>query len=254
MKKLLVTILLGLFFTGCAGYSERGTKGGPPVAPSPCRWTSNGIECDGNRDGTPDLLINKSDGTVEIEGEAYETADVSTLTNLGVAPESTDELLLSDNGTNKALTIANLFSYLTAIDVIVDYDLLSADETYSGIPFDGIDAGETVTAWQLVYYDTTATEWLLADANAAGEWPAWGITLESGADGDEVMILSRGVVRYDTWNWTPGDKIYLSETAGGLTATAPSDDGDGIQPLGIAITADIVFFDIDPINGYYEAK
>jgi hypothetical protein len=69
MKKLLVTIMIGLFFTGCAGYSERGAAGGPLVAPSPCRWTSNGIECDGNRDGTADLLINKSDGTVEISSD-----------------------------------------------------------------------------------------------------------------------------------------------------------------------------------------
>jgi hypothetical protein len=59
MKKLLVTIVIGLFLAGVVW-------AGPPVAPSPCRWTSNGIECDGNRDGTPDLLINKSDGTVEI--------------------------------------------------------------------------------------------------------------------------------------------------------------------------------------------
>jgi hypothetical protein len=35
MKKLLVTIMIGLFFTGCDGYSERGTRGGPPAPPRP---------------------------------------------------------------------------------------------------------------------------------------------------------------------------------------------------------------------------
>jgi len=80
MKKLVAVLLIGLFFTGCAGYSERGAAG-PLVAPSPCRWTSNGIECDGNRDGTADLLINKSDGTVEINGAVATGVDLDALTN-----------------------------------------------------------------------------------------------------------------------------------------------------------------------------
>jgi hypothetical protein len=71
MKKLLVTIVIGLFFTGVVW-------AGPPADRSPCRWTSNGIECDGNRDGTADLLINKSDGTVEINGALYAVGGVSS--------------------------------------------------------------------------------------------------------------------------------------------------------------------------------
>jgi hypothetical protein len=77
MKKLLAMIVIGLFLAGVVW-------AGPPVAPSPCRWTSNGIECDGNRDGTADLLINKSDGSVEINGATIEQtvtsyADLRTL-------------------------------------------------------------------------------------------------------------------------------------------------------------------------------
>ena len=35
--------------------------------------------------------------------------------------------------------------------------------------------------------------------------------------------------------------LYLSETAGGFTATAPSDDGDRVQVVGVAIGPRDVF-------------
>ena len=51
-------------------------------------------------------------------------------------------------------------------------------------------------------------------------------------------------VRDDTWNWaTLGQPVYLdTATAGGLTQTPPSGADDVIQIIGIAITADIIFF------------
>jgi hypothetical protein len=36
--------------------------------------------------------------------------------------------------------------------------------------------------------------------------------------------------------------MYLSETAGDMTQTAPSTDGAFVQVLGIALTADVVYF------------
>jgi hypothetical protein len=42
------------------------------------------------------------------------TAKLSAITNLGAAPAATDELYLNDAGTEKALTISNLFSYLAS--------------------------------------------------------------------------------------------------------------------------------------------
>jgi hypothetical protein len=75
MKKLLATIVIGLFLAGVVW-------AGPPVAPSPCRWTSNGIECDGNRDGTVDLLIKKSDGSVEINGSTVDSQAGTKCENL----------------------------------------------------------------------------------------------------------------------------------------------------------------------------
>jgi hypothetical protein len=99
MKKLLVTIVIGLFLAGVVW-------AGPPVAPSPCRWTSNGIECDGNRDGTPDLLINKSDGTVEIEGarvgfveESLGGGQSQTISAFGASELTSDDDSTDETGT-----------------------------------------------------------------------------------------------------------------------------------------------------------
>ena len=37
-----------------------------------------------------------------------------------------------------------------------------------------------------------------------------------------------------------GDPVYLGESAGALTKTAPSDDGDYVQRVGVAVTDDVL--------------
>jgi hypothetical protein len=58
------------------------------------------------------------------------------------------------------------------------------------------------------------------------------------------VFIHRGYVRDDTWNWTPGGVLYLSDTvAGALTQTAPNDPDEVVQVVGYALTADIIYFD-----------
>ena len=38
-----------------------------------------------------------------------------------------------------------------------------------------------------------------------------------------------------------GEPVYLGESAGALTKTAPSDDGDYVQRIGIALDDDMLF-------------
>jgi hypothetical protein len=57
--------------------------------------------------------------------------------------------------------------------------------------------------------------------------------------------LINGLVRNDTWNFTPGAVIYLSTTGtagNGLSAVAPTDVNSVTQILGIAITSKIIYF------------
>ena len=82
----------------------------------------------------------------------------------------------------------------------------------------------------------------LADADAVGTMPGSAIAMEAKLADETCKVLLLGFFRDDTWNWTVGGFLYVSTTAGSLTQTAPSGSGDQVQVLGIAVTADIIFF------------
>jgi len=88
--------------------------------------------------------------------------------------------------------------------------------------------------------------WEMASANeTTNHMPCTGIALTSGTGASKTVLLI-GIVRHDTWNWTTGPGIagliYLGETSGVLTQTAPSDDGDMIQCVGYALSDDMMMF------------
>jgi hypothetical protein len=79
-----------------------------------------------------------------------------------------------------------------------------------------------------------------ADADAAATMPCTVLALETGTGTKKV--LHYGYMRNDDWNWTPGALLYVSDTAGTLTATAPAGSGDQVQVVGYATHADRIFF------------
>lgn len=123
----------------------------------------------------------------------------------------------------------------------------ASDDTYEGTTVAGLNAGATIAQWEIVYLGGSST-WLLADADGSGTYPACGISVAGYSSGNAATVLVRGTVRNDSWSWTPGGRIYMSTTAGGLTQTAPSTASNKVQDVGFAITADIAYFDF---NGVY---
>jgi hypothetical protein len=124
-----------------------------------------------------------------------------------------------------------------------------SDDTYTGDPIEGLNAGESISQWDTVYWDPTDAEWKQADADAAGEWPARGIAVAAGTDGNELLVLTQGVVRNDGWNWSDENvTLFLSDTAGGITETAPSTSGDCVQIVGWSISDDEAYINI---SGHY---
>jgi len=115
-----------------------------------------------------------------------------------------------------------------------------ADNTAEGVVA-SMTAGEAIDFPQVCHQNADG-EIYLSDANDTATFPAFCMALESKGDGVACSVLMQGFVRDDDWTWTVGGIIYLSETAGGMTQTAPSDDGDMIQILGIATHADRVWF------------
>jgi hypothetical protein len=121
---------------------------------------------------------------------------------------------------------------------------LGSDDTYNGTIISGLNNSGGVTQWDTVYLNSSS-QWVIADANGSGTYPARGLATATVAGAGATSVLVHGTVRNDAWNWTIGGTLYLSATAGGLTQTAPSTSGDKVQAVGFALTADIAFFDFN---------
>ena len=119
-----------------------------------------------------------------------------------------------------------------------------ANDTHAGVVLEFL-AAESIAVGQLVYMSTTDARVGLADANDSGKYPAIGVAVSAqGSAGSAVKILTHGTFNDSDGfggDLTEGNVLYLSETAGGFTATAPSDDGDRVQVVGVAIGPRDVF-------------
>jgi len=115
----------------------------------------------------------------------------------------------------------------------------------NGIKIEGTAGGAIDLATRLIYVNSSG-RWEEADADSATTMPATGISLESAAgDGSDVAVLLHGIIRNDGWAFTPGAVLYVSNTPGYVTATAPAGSGDQVQRIGVALTADVIFFNPD---------
>jgi len=117
---------------------------------------------------------------------------------------------------------------------------LIEDHTRSGITAI-MTCAEDLVRGDVVY--TVIGKMAKADADSPLTMP--GIALHTGLQSSADALASfllLGYFRDDTWNWTAGEYLYVGTTPGELTQTRPSGLGDQVQVLGIAITANIIFF------------
>lgn len=120
------------------------------------------------------------------------------------------------------------------------------DHTAMGPQTDTFAAGAAITVMDLVYMGNVS-KWLASDANAASTSTGLlGISLATKVDTQLMNTALPGTfVRDDTWNWTPGAILYVSETASAITATEPPTVGAISRIIGYAVTADVIWFDPD---------
>ena len=107
---------------------------------------------------------------------------------------------------------------------------LTANQTYEGTILELTVSG--LTFGQCVYVSGNNTG-ALADADAVGTMPSIGVFVATN------KVLTHGIVRYDSWTWTAGQRVYVG-TDGNLTSTAPSGTGDYVQIMGVAVNATAV--------------
>ena len=121
--------------------------------------------------------------------------------------------------------------------------LATTDHTSSGITAQML-AGASIAAQNLVCIHTVTQEVVVADASAYATARVIGMNPSNSAISDTATgtILLQGFVRDDTWTWTPGATLYLSETAGAMTETAPTTSGAFDVVVGVALSPDVVYF------------
>lgn len=127
--------------------------------------------------------------------------------------------------------------------------ILSADGRYSGITVAGV-AGAVLAFGDLCYLDTATPDWKLADANdVVSGTRKLGICVLAAASAAATTILLYGSVRADVAfpTFTAG-QLFISETAGDITNTAPVTTDSVTRVLGHALTGDSMFF--NPDNSY----
>ena len=185
----------------------------------------------------------------------HPNADTAASDNAAIGYTSAEGLILTGQGSTSDITFkndtdANVFSIPTGASILrlsdattIDMStplLAGTDHTFTGITAQML-AGGAISAFDLVCVHTTTSEVVEADASAYATARVIGIAPAAISDTATGTILLHGFIRDDSWNWTTGSTLYLSETAGAMTHTAPSTDGAFVQVVGVALSPDVVY-------------
>lgn len=105
----------------------------------------------------------------------------------------------------------------------------------SGANNDNGTAGETITAGQCLYLDSSDSKYKLADSNAAGKDVVAGISLHAALNGQPIKFITGGNLAMGAI-LTVGETYCLSETPGGIAPIADLATGEKVSILGVATT------------------
>jgi len=191
---------------------------------------------------TDDIIINtdiKSDAAIAISKTALVAGTNITLSTNTLA---VDDAFIKNDANDTTTGIITSAGLAVTDSKYAQFSSTAGtpgtDNSVQGVVIEFL-AVEAITQFDAVYVSTTTGRVGRADANLAAKLPAIGIAIEAqGSAGSSVRVLTHGVYRDDGGfggNMTVGVPLYTSETPGTLTATAPSDDGDFVQKMGVAI-------------------
>jgi len=139
-------------------------------------------------------------------------------------------------------TVVNVGQSATNIGRLT-LDSKLADHQASGLSFFSA-VGETV-AFPNVLYCKNDAEFYKADASTNTMVPVSVMALQSKTNGQTCELFYSGLVRDDSWSWTKGGILYLSETAGAMTQIMPTGTYRQVQKMGHAINTNTIFFHPD---------
>ena len=96
-------------------------------------------------------------------------------------------------------------------------------------------AGEDLTKGDVVYIsgisgNTTVVS--KADANDSAKMPAFGLAAKTASNNTSLEVYTFGTLSgIDTSSYSEGDELFVSDTAGQLTATAPTGESSAVQKI-----------------------
>lgn len=178
-------------------------------------------------------------GTIEL-GHVSDT----TIARVGAGQISVENVNVvtvssTDTLTNKTIG-AGVLTLAETASILLDANE-SADEKWTGITIDGT-AGATLVVGDLCYLDATNGRWKLTDANAIGTagTVCLGLCILAGGDTEATRMLLKGTMRSATFpaSITTGAPLYVSLTAGDITATMPDGVDDVVRVVGYAISSE----------------
>lgn len=149
--------------------------------------------------------------------------------------DSVIDIAITPKGANGAIVIAGPIK-LTGSP--------GTDGTMSGNSTRSFNAGYTTAVGDLVILDSSAT-WQKTDANTASIYAGMlGIAMEIATSGNPCLVALPGSFVHATAfpTMTIGAVMYMSETAGVITATQPTTTDAAIRVIGVAVHADKIFF------------
>jgi hypothetical protein len=123
------------------------------------------------------------------------------------------------------------------------------DHTANGPQTNTFASGYSSTIMDLVYLGSGG-KWLEADADATGtSINLLGIALEAKTDTQAMNVALPGsFVKDESWGWTIGVPLYISNTLGGIVEAKPTGSGDVVRTVGYAVHADMIYF--NPSSDY----
>jgi hypothetical protein len=196
--------------------------------------------------GSPAVVDSDIGGTVQAQSAVLDTfaAGTDVTVEQGGTGASTLTGHLKGNGTS-AITASVDVELADAQNVSINTPLLAgANATTTGMTAEML-AGGTIGAMDAVCIHSVTQEVVIADASAVATARAIGFAPAAISDTETGTILLQGTVRDDTWTWTPGGAIYLSETGGSVTQTVPTTSGAFVQVVGVALSPVLMYFNPD---------
>ena len=185
-------------------------------------------------DASGAIQINSSGGALSIGND-----NVDQAVNIATAGTRTLNIGIND-GTD--LTTTNAYGIFKLGGTAEAHDYGTEHSGY-GITLT-MEAGENLTLGQAVYVDSNGkAQHPDVDAGTVTGKPAIGIAMTGASSGASVNVMVLGIFRDATYNFSPGAAVIMTGTDGALTTTAgdTAADGDIVQRVGIAITADMLF-------------